>query len=113
MRKVTMKINLPVREVKIFQIEDGRRIEEHKIVKNMSVEVDIEEDVNENDINNKEIGYIGIASFSTPAGPQEIKFPIEANDITTAFSKFIPTINTLMENMQNRVIDPTDNELIL
>jgi len=108
-----MKINLPVREVKTFQIEDGRRIEEHTIVNNMFVEVDMEEEVNEGDIGSKKIGYIGIASFSTPAGPQEIKFPIEANDIKTAFSEFIPTINALMENMQNRVIDPTDSELII
>ena len=105
-----MEINIPIREVKIYQSEDGKRIEEHKTVKQITVEI---EDSEVDNIDTSSHVYIGIASINSPMGPQEIKFPIEVDNLEDAFLNFIPTIENLMEEMQSHIIDPTDNELIL
>ena len=105
-----MNIDIPIREVKMYQSDDGKRIEEHKTVKFINIEVDDSESESLSDV---ELVYFGTASISSPMGPQEIKFPIEAETLEDAFYEFMPSIEKIMEDMQTQIIDPTDGELIL
>jgi len=104
-----MELDIPIREVKIYQSADGLKIEEHTTTLHRKIEIN-ESDIDK--VNTSHTLYYGSASLDSPMGPQEIKFPIEAKDLKDAFSEFVPTIEKLMEEMQSQIIDPTDNEII-
>jgi len=93
-----MKINIPIRKVEIFQAEDGRKIEQHT-TKFMS-KTEIEENINENEINQNNIIYFGVAHLETPMGPQEIRFPIEAKNLKEAFYNFVENLNLMVKELE-------------
>ena len=82
-----MEYQIPIREVMIYQSEDGRKIERHKTILEEVIEIDDQNEIP--DFNSNEIIYIGVASLPTNMGVQEVKFPIPADSIKDAFSKFV------------------------
>lgn len=86
-----MEKKVPLREVKLYQSDDGRRIECFEKVKDINyvknphgIEEGIEELINKNIK-----AFVGVVHLGTPVGPKEIKFEIPGVTTTEeAFDKF-------------------------
>lgn len=104
-----MEHQIPIRKVNIYQSEDGRKIERHKTILEEIVEIDDQNEIP--DFNPNEVIYIGAASLSTDIGIQEIKFPIPANSIKDAFSKFVFCLKEILETTENQIIQASESDL--
>ena len=78
-----MKKLVPIRKINIYQSDDGKKIEEYAFMHKFSIETDEILD----DKGHKTY-YLGIAVASTPMGPSELKFPIEAESQEEAFQNY-------------------------
>lgn len=100
-----MKYEIPVRQVKVFESEDGRKVEEHTKQFSLTVETEPE------DIDSEDVIYIGVAGVDTPVGAQEIKFPIEAKSLKEAFENFTICIEAIVENAQSSIVAASQSDM--
>jgi len=104
-----MEYQIPIREVMIYQSEDGRKIERHKTILEEVIEIDDQNEIP--DFNSNEIIYIGVASLPTNMGVQEVKFPIPADSIKDAFSKFVLYLKEVLEAANSQIVQASESDL--
>jgi len=103
-----MKIKIPMRQMFVYESDDGRKIEELRKVGELKDEVEIDD--------NYEIPesiFYGMATLNSPMGPQEIKFPIIAKTLEEAFEDHPKCIDKIMEEIENsnsQIVVPTLEE---
>jgi len=94
-----VKMSLPIREIKIFQTDDARRIEQLTKV-SVTTTPPLNEDFTSEDILDGDVIFVGVLALRFPiVGPQECRFKIEAKDITEAFEKYNDIAEQAAEKM--------------
>ena len=102
------KFRTNLREIKVYQTDDGRKIEEHKLIRKIELEIpkDFEiENIDENII------YIGEGQLSIQGMGQTVKFPIEAKNLEDAFNKFYDSLEEIMQDAQSNIIEMSEQDL--
>jgi hypothetical protein len=105
------KVNL--REIKYFQTDDGRKIEEHTIIKKIEAEVSAEDASEIEDIPEETL-YIGEANISIQGMTQTVKFPIQTDSLEKAFDNFYDCFEKTMESMQenqSHIVEASEQDL--
>ena len=103
-----MKIRIPMRQMFIYESDDGRKIEELKKVGELKDEIEIEDDFKV-----PESIFYGMAMMNSQMGPQEIKFPIIAKTLEEAFDEYPKCIEKIIEEMESensQIVVPTMEE---
>lgn len=114
-----MKVKIPIREIKIYQSDDGKKIETHQLTQTFDADIEItEEEKKEIEENSSTFMYIGIASIEIGGnegimGSQEIKFQINACNIEGAFQNFEESLNEFINEQQSKIIEPGNDGLII
>ena len=96
-----MAETVPMREMKVYQTDDGRRIEVFSL--RGSVETLPDADKASKEFSKQENIYIGVAHIMTEIGPKEIKFEMtDINTVEEAFGKYHETASQAVEEMKER-----------
>lgn len=94
---------IPIRKITIYMSADGKKIEMHE-----PTTISYQDDSTDEELQaiDRSI-FIGVVTAQTPAGEQELKFPIEeAYTLPEAFKIFEKTLETLIKNEENQIIMP-------
>jgi len=112
---------IAIREVKVYQTDDGKKIEEHKTILKCKPSSPIEEDDWEQikDIVDKDNLYFGCMTVQTPMGSSEIKFHIEdAINLIDAYEKIeehsekaITQLKQDISDHQNQIVTANPGDL--
>jgi len=104
-----MTDTVPMREMKVYQTDDGRRIEMFSLCGSIEHELNAEKPSSE--FSERENIYIGVAHIMTEVGPKEIKFEIQnVNSIKEAFGNYYEIANKAVEEMKARWAKQEDEE---
>tara|TARA_Y100000310_G_C20701199_1_gene830034 strand:- start:62 stop:460 length:399 start_codon:yes stop_codon:yes gene_type:complete len=116
-----MNKQIAIREIKVYQSDDGRKIEEHKITTTVNPPESIDEEYWEHvkDIADKDVLYFGSMLIETSMGNSEVKFHIEgAENLQDAYGKIdaeaekaMTKIQKEMEQQQNQIVTAAPNDM--
>ena len=98
-----MEINVPIREVKVYQTDDGRKIEVYNKRSEVTTEFD---DKLKDQISfpQENLVFIGIAQLGFKTGPQEFKFRINGvNTVEEAFSRYKETAQAAVAELEQKM----------
>jgi len=100
---------VPVRELSVFQTDDGRRLEvftktsEVKYVSRPHPEEQSGEEIPQFDPSEKI--FVGVAQIGTQFGLKEIKFEIPAKDADEALSKYYEFAEAAAEELHRKIME--------
>jgi len=101
-------VKIPMRQIFTYQSDDGRKVEELRIVGELNEEIEIDDS-----FEIPESIFYGMETLNTHMGPQEIKFPIIAKTLEEAFNEHQKCIEKIIEEMENansQIVVPTLEE---
>jgi hypothetical protein len=93
--------DVPMREMKVYQTDDGRRVEVFEKIDVVKYDPGDSEEAERSFSPDKQL-FIGAVHVMTQQGPKEIKFSIEATDIKNAFDKFHTAANAAVAELERR-----------
>ena len=96
---------VPLREMKIWQSDDGRRIEVFSKKKEVKY-IHRPQEVNEGEVpefNAQDVIYVGCAQIGTPVGFKEIKFEIVAESLEEAFEKYHEYATAAADSLRKQI----------
>lgn len=92
-----MEVNVPIREVTLYQSDDGRRVEVYKKLSEVKTEFD-DKLKDQLQTVNKDIVYMGILEIEfDDGGVQDMKFEIETDSLEDAFIQFNEIAPTIVQ----------------
>lgn len=96
---------VPVREMKVYQSDDGRRIEQWSTVD--KIEQIQEREFDEDQSTDKDELFVGVVNIMTSQGTKEIKFEIPTDTLEEAFDQYVELANQSLEELKKRVQEQT------
>ena len=114
-----MKVKIPIREIKVYQSDDGKQVEMHQLTQTFEADIEATEEekkeLEENLIACIYVGVteVGIGGDGGMMGTQEIKFQINAHSIEEAFQNFEEDLNEFINEQQSKIIEPGNDSLII
>jgi len=101
-----MENQIPVREVKIYQADDGRKIEKYEIIATIIEETDQKETYQD-----EKILFVGVASAMSESGIHELNFPISASSISEAFENFHSSLEEFIKEQETHIIQANSTDM--
>lgn len=105
-----MPIKVPLRQMEVWQTDDGRRIEVFK--KTGDVKYVHREDLGDSgkvpSFNAPDSLFVGVAQIGTPQGMKEIKFEINAASVEDAFDNYHDNAMVAVEELRKQILQARD-----
>jgi uncharacterized protein Yka (UPF0111/DUF47 family) len=96
-------VSIPLRQITVYQLDDGRRIEEFRKIGAIEEQIDETKEQVPQFTDLSSI-YVGVVHVQTPIGPKEIKFEIDnVANINEAFSRYIELAHEAIKSLQDRL----------
>lgn len=94
---------IPLRQLTVYQLDDGRRIEEFRKVGVVEETIDETKQQVPTFTDLSSI-FVGVVHVQTPLGPKEVKFEIDgAANINDAFGRYIEMAHAAIKTLQERI----------
>jgi len=98
------KATVPMRNLEVYQTDDGRRVEVFPIVGSVELDTANDEEAAGQSFSSETI-YVGVVHIPSPSGPQEIKFEIPGVDTPqAAFDKYYDFASKAVDEIRKRMI---------
>lgn len=94
------EITIPVRELKVFQTDNGMRVERWSKVSEVKKQA---EEGEESDYRTETDLFVGVVQILTNQGPKELKYEIKASSIDEAFKNYVPFARAAIETHQKQM----------